>query len=180
MRCWLRRIGSWIVDSLVADGYAVCAAPSAVLAGSAVIDAPHAESVGTSRNLLVPSRVRLGEECAGFVAGRYYELVGHRHQFPDWVSLNAVAHGDRADLERLAGSSGRANRRLAGLSYLAVEVLAVCDHLSLPLGRAQREVLVPYELELAVGAGQHSDLPGVIAAVRSRLESAARTARPDS
>jgi hypothetical protein len=68
---------------------------------------------------------------------------------------------------------------LAGLSYLAVEVLAACDQLHLSLDRAQREeVLVPFELELATTAERLRDPAGLLAAVRSRLETVARTSGP--
>lgn len=39
-----------------------------------------------------------------------YEIVGRREEFPGCVWLNAVAHTDRACLERLASWSGYSDR----------------------------------------------------------------------
>lgn len=178
-RCW-RHLGSWLLDGLAESASGLYAAPDVVALSPSARDVPssqHPEPAGTTRRR-VRGRSRVAEECEAFVTGRYYEIVGRCEEAPSWVWLNAVAHADRADLERLAGWSGYSDRRLAGLSYLAVEVLSTCDHLHLSLGRAQHEVLVPFELELATTAGRRSDPAGLIAAVRSRLETAAGTSRP--
>jgi len=133
--------------------------------------------VGATRSR-VHGRSRVAEECEAFVTGHYYEIVRRREDVPGWVWLNAVAHADRTGLERLAGWSGHSDRRFAGLSYLALEVLAACDQLHLSLARAQREVLVPFELELATTAGRLSDPARLIATVWARLETVTRTSGP--
>jgi hypothetical protein len=122
----------------------------------------------------------VGEECEAFVSGRYFEIIDRHEMVPDWIWLNAVAHAERADLERLADRSDRSDRLVAGLSYLAVEVLAVCDHQHLSLRRAQREALMPFELELISTTTGRRNLAALIPAIRTRLETVARTTRPGS
>lgn len=111
----------------------------------------------------------VGLECEAYVSGRYHELVRGRVRRPAWVDLNAVAHGERRDLERLAGGSTAADRQSAALSYLAYEVLCTCDQQRVPLHIVQRELLVPLEAELLDIDPRFADPSLVINVVRDRL-----------
>lgn len=179
MRSHWRRFVSWLIDGLAESACGLCGTPAVDL----IWPAPDVLRYGNP-NLTSTTQTRIrwragiGDECQAFLAGRYYQIVGRRETAPDWVWLNVVAHADRSRLERLGRQSGHSNRRLAALSYLAVEVLAACDHEHLPLDRAQRAVLMPFESDLLARAQASGDLARLVAAIRSRLELAARTPGP--
>lgn len=174
-----RRFVSWLVDGLAESACGLYGTPAVDVTWPApeVLRCGNPSLTSTAQTR-VRWRAGIGDECQAFLAGRYYEIVGRRETAPDWVWLNAVAHTDRSQLERLARWSGRSNRCLAALSYLAVEVLAACNHEHLPLDRAQRAVLMPFESDLLARAQASGDLTRLVAAIRSRLELAARTPGP--
>jgi hypothetical protein len=174
---WVRRLGVWVRDGFFDSAASMCGMS---VAGASQAEPEHAslshppvraEPLGEGRR---HKRSRVAQECEAFLAGHYHEVIGRYEPVPAWVYVNAIAHAQRADLERLAGQSGPSNDRLlAGLSYLGGEVLAVCDHHDVSLGDAQREVLVPLEFELSVTADP-ADVAALVGTVRSRLEIAAK------
>jgi hypothetical protein len=100
------------------------------------------------------TRGRLIAECEAFVTGQLAELCEQRDgSVPVWAWTNLLAHGSEEQLRRAHGTDYRrptapGDHWRAARSYVAGEVLA----LAVPFGslqQAQRQVLVPIELELA-------------------------------
>jgi hypothetical protein len=175
---WVRLLGVWISDGLLDSaasmyGASVVGASPAEPEHASISHAPvPAEALREGRR---HKRCSVAQECEAFLAGHYYEFIGRYQTVPSWVCINAVAHARRADLECLAGQSDHSNDRLSGgLSYLAGEVLTVCDHHGVALSHAQREVLVPFEFELSAAPDRPTDIAVLVGTVRSRLEVAAR------
>lgn len=97
----------------------------------------------------------LVDECEAFLTGRFAELIeAGEEEVPLWAWTNLLAHGSEGMLRReraFRGSSPTTSEWRRARSYLATEVLnALSDCGSLE--SLQRELLVPYEGELASSA----------------------------
>ncbi len=110
---------------------------------------------------------RLVSECEAFLAGRYHKQLP-RHARWDWAWVNALAHGERTEIEALARARGRRARAAA---FAAAEVLATGDRHGLELTWLQARYLVPVEVScmrsgsLSPAAATHR----VLAALRRAL-----------
>lgn len=100
----------------------------------------------------------VGAEVEAFLTGRIVDhLVAHKTPLPVWAVVNRLAHADHDELVRLVGGDGL--DRLAHPSrpvqawaeherFIAAHLLATSGSTPDRLDRIQREVLVPFELEL--------------------------------
>lgn len=114
----------------------------------------------------------IAQECEAFVSGRYHEigLRCHRKAPPGWVWVNALAHAERAELQRLAALSSTRDDRLGFLSYLADEVLLSAGPDDVTLLRIQRDTLMPFELALLHHQPRSADLTKLARVIRDQLE----------
>lgn len=86
-------------------------------------------------------------ECEAFLNGCYLSrCAGERGRLPTWVWLNTLAHGNRADIEALAGGEAGLWDDIGSAQYFARQLLDIADMHSLNLKSLQRELLVPLEL----------------------------------
>jgi hypothetical protein len=89
----------------------------------------------------------LVQECEAFLAGRYlFRRKRQPARVPPWIWLSTLAHGDRSDIEALAGAKGGMGREMAAASYLARELLVSIDSYGLDLRSLQRSLLIPLEV----------------------------------
>jgi hypothetical protein len=93
-------------------------------------------------------------EAQRLLSGRTFDAQrGHRQR--GWAVVGALAHGDRAELQKLArtGISSHPTSATwdAALAYVAGEVLEAAPS-DRALVQVQRQVLIPLELKL-LGAG---------------------------
>jgi hypothetical protein len=93
-------------------------------------------------------------EAQRLLSGRtFYVQRGHRQR--GWAVVGALAHGDRTELQTLAGAGMSSHPTSATwdavLAYLAGEVLDAAPS-EVALVQVQRRVLIPLELKL-LGAG---------------------------
>jgi hypothetical protein len=98
----------------------------------------------------------LAIESAAFLAGRYAETLAARGAMvPGWAWTNLLAHGSAESLrtEAQALDRGLLHGRawLAARGYLAAEIIDRVER-GVPLAALQRDVLVPFELDLVARA----------------------------
>jgi hypothetical protein len=96
--------------------------------------------------------VDIGGECELYLTGRYGgHLEDRALPRPVWVWLNPLAHGTAAELAAVTAEPGdhTGGSWASAQQFLAGEVLAVVEHDPERLRTLQRDVLVPFELELA-------------------------------
>jgi len=91
----------------------------------------------------------LVQECEAFVTGRYYEVLLGQHQpVPPWAWINALAHGERCEVERIASLPPARPNSMAFLSYMACEVILHASTDDATLRLVQESALIPLEMEL--------------------------------
>jgi hypothetical protein len=91
----------------------------------------------------------LVQECEAFVTGSYYEVLLQQHQpIPPWAWVNALAHGARCEVERIAGLPPARPDSMAFLSYMACEVLLHASADDATLRHVQESTLIPLEMDL--------------------------------
>ena len=114
-------------------------------------------------------------EAATFLSGRMSECIADQGRaVPDWVWLNALAHGDRDRISGLsvredAGSLSRDDSWVRALGFLAAEVIAASGPSPVGLEELQRSVLVPLELDLLAQGDERLPL-GPVQLVRLVLD----------
>jgi hypothetical protein len=121
-------------------------------------------------------RSKIAHECEAFLIGQSYELCPWepRKSPPAWVWVNALAHGDCSELERLAALSITPRNPMGFLSYLAEEVLLAADHDEETLRRLQHQILVPLELALLGCDTKSSDQCRLARIIRHQLANPTR------
>lgn len=101
----------------------------------------------------------LADETSAYLDGRLLERTrGTTGHAPDWMWLNAVAHGDPARLHELAATTrGRHGQRVGGWprvrAELAEELLALTGDDPAEARRVQTTVLVPVESRVSRMSG---------------------------
>jgi hypothetical protein len=91
----------------------------------------------------------ISEECSAFLAGSYrgyLEICGR--PVPAWAWLNALAHGDRIDIEIEATTCSGDDTPEAVVGELAAAVVAALERGEELVG-LQRNTLIPLELALS-------------------------------
>lgn len=92
----------------------------------------------------------VSDEAEAYVRGRYRQLLERRSEpLPAWAWLNALAHGDVADVERLASQAVGGDGPEAFVAGLARDLLEQMAARGVSLEELQRGRLVPLELALA-------------------------------
>lgn len=91
----------------------------------------------------------LGAECEAFLSGSYQSyLMGRSSPVPAWAWINPLAHGDRAQVERIARMADNGSDAQALTACLARKMLRSIDAGVGTLRELQRRTLIPLELAL--------------------------------
>lgn len=116
---------------------------------------------------------RTVREAEDLLSGHAVTWYRDRHLgVPMWAMLNALAHANPEEIRLVAGGAGDTVIGWSPSCQRVARRLVRLERAGFPIGRVQRDVLVPVELEMLVGGTGRADHPacGLVEAVERALD----------